>query len=249
MILLYKGTSELSMAIRRFTGSDYSHAAWQDPVTGEVIEAWTGGVQVSPGPGTLHTPGTLVYQFDIPGGWQAVTSFMRAQFGKHYDYAAIAGDVFHSDMACKDGSRWTCGALVFAAGFLANLGILTAFAGEQDVIIMDKLCHASLVDGARLSKAELRVFPHKNYEKCEELLRQYPGQRKLLVTESVFSMDGDLADLKKLIRPLFDADPDVSVNAVAKQLNRSRDRVRPLLEQVRDEARREAHVIPMERRA
>jgi len=91
-------------------------------------------------------------------------------------------------------------ALVFAAGFLANLGILTAFADEQDVIIMDKLCHASLVDGARLSKAELRVFPHKNYEKCEELLRQYPGQRKILVTESVFSMDGDLADLKALIR-------------------------------------------------
>lgn len=91
-------------------------------------------------------------------------------------------------------------ALVFAAGFLANLGILTAFAGEQDVIIMDKLCHASLVDGARLSKAELRVFPHKNYEKCGELLRQYPGQRKILVTESVFSMDGDLADLKALIR-------------------------------------------------
>jgi 8-amino-7-oxononanoate synthase len=91
-------------------------------------------------------------------------------------------------------------ALVFAAGFLANLGILTAFSGEGDVIIMDKLCHASLVDGARLSKAELRVFPHKNYEKCEELLRQYPRQRKLLVTESVFSMDGDLADLEKLIR-------------------------------------------------
>ena len=91
-------------------------------------------------------------------------------------------------------------ALVFATGFLANLGILTAFAGEGDVVIMDKLCHASLVDGARLSKAELRVFPHKNYEKCEDLLRQYPGQKKLLVTESVFSMDGDLADLKKLIQ-------------------------------------------------
>lgn len=91
-------------------------------------------------------------------------------------------------------------ALVFGSGFLANLGILTSFAGERDVIIMDKLCHASLVDGARLSKAELRVYPHKNYEKCEELLRQYPGQRKLLVTESVFSMDGDLADLTKLVQ-------------------------------------------------
>jgi 8-amino-7-oxononanoate synthase len=92
-------------------------------------------------------------------------------------------------------------ALVFATGFLANLGILTAFAGEKDVIIMDKLCHASLVDGARLSKAELRVFPHKNYKKCEELLRgAKDAQRRILVTETVFSMDGDLADLKELIR-------------------------------------------------
>jgi 8-amino-7-oxononanoate synthase len=92
-------------------------------------------------------------------------------------------------------------ALVFSSGFLANLGILTAFAGEQDVIIMDKLCHASLVDGARLSKAEFRVFPHKNYKKCEELLRGSQGaRRRILVTETVFSMDGDLADLKELIR-------------------------------------------------
>ena len=92
-------------------------------------------------------------------------------------------------------------ALVLTAGFLANLGILTAFAGEQDVIIMDKLCHASLVDGARLSKAELRVFPHKNYKKCEELLRgSQSARRRILVTETVFSMDGDLADLKELVR-------------------------------------------------
>ncbi|HNX69211.1 MAG TPA: 8-amino-7-oxononanoate synthase [Candidatus Omnitrophota bacterium] len=92
-------------------------------------------------------------------------------------------------------------ALVFATGFLANLGILTAFAGEKDVVIMDKLCHASLVDGARLAKTELRVFPHKNYKKCEEILKTHNGaRRKILVTETVFSMDGDLADLKELVR-------------------------------------------------
>ncbi|MFH0985990.1 MAG: 8-amino-7-oxononanoate synthase [Candidatus Omnitrophota bacterium] len=92
-------------------------------------------------------------------------------------------------------------ALVFATGFLANLGILTAFAGEKDVIIMDKLCHASLIDGARLSKAELRVFPHKNYKKCEEILRNSrSARRRILVTETVFSMDGDRADLKELVR-------------------------------------------------
>ena len=92
------------------------------------------------------------------------------------------------------------GALVFAAGFLANLGILTAFASKEDVVIMDKLCHASLIDGARISGAEIRVFPHKNYEKCEEILKKSTARRKLLVTENVFGMDGDRADLKKLIR-------------------------------------------------
>ena len=92
------------------------------------------------------------------------------------------------------------GALVFAAGFLANLGILTAFAGKEDIVIMDKLCHASLIDGARLSGAEMRVFPHKNYEKCEEILKKCTARRKILVTENVFGMDGDRANLKEMIR-------------------------------------------------
>jgi 8-amino-7-oxononanoate synthase len=92
------------------------------------------------------------------------------------------------------------GALVFGSGFLANLGILTSFAGKEDVVIMDKLCHASLIDGARLSGAEIRVFPHKNYERCEELLKKTTACRKLLVTENVFGMDGDRANLKELIR-------------------------------------------------
>lgn len=91
-------------------------------------------------------------------------------------------------------------ALVFGSGFLANLGLLTTFAGKDDVIIMDKLCHASLIDGARLSGAEIRVFPHKNYEKCEEILQRSKAVRKLVVTENVFGMDGDRADLDELIR-------------------------------------------------
>jgi 8-amino-7-oxononanoate synthase len=91
-------------------------------------------------------------------------------------------------------------ALVFASGFLTNLGILTTFAGKGDVVILDKLCHASLIDGARLSGAEIRVFPHKNYEKCEDILKKCTASRKLLVTENVFGMDGDRADLKELIR-------------------------------------------------
>lgn len=89
-------------------------------------------------------------------------------------------------------------ALVYSAGYLANLGVLSALAGEGDLILMDKLCHASLVDGARLSGAELRVFPHKNYSRAEEILSQSNAPRKLIVSDTVFSMDGDRADIESL---------------------------------------------------
>ena len=92
-------------------------------------------------------------------------------------------------------------ALLFTTGYLANLGILTAFARAGDLIVMDKYCHASLVDGARLSGAAVRVFPHKNYSRCREILEKSSGfRRRLLVTDTVFSMDGDLADLGELVR-------------------------------------------------
>lgn len=91
-------------------------------------------------------------------------------------------------------------ALIFTAGYLANLGVLTSLAGEGDLIVMDKLCHASLIDGARLSGAQIRVFPHKHYERCAEILEKAEGfKKKILVSDTVFSMDGDLADIPKLI--------------------------------------------------
>lgn len=91
-------------------------------------------------------------------------------------------------------------ALVFATGFMANLGALGAVAGKGDRIVLDKLCHASLIDGSRLSGAEVRVFAHRNLERARELLEGAgPAGRKLLVTDSVFSMDGDLAPLESLL--------------------------------------------------
>lgn len=91
-------------------------------------------------------------------------------------------------------------ALLFTTGYQANLGVLTSVAGEDDLIVMDKLCHASVVDGARLSGATLRVFPHLNYARCEEILKQNQDyDKRILVTDTVFSMDGDLADLRKLV--------------------------------------------------
>ncbi len=95
-------------------------------------------------------------------------------------------------------------ALLFTTGYLANLGILTALAGKKDWILMDKLCHASIIDGARLSGAQIRVYPHKNYERLEEILEGFaagdPSQKRIVVTDTVFSMDGDIADLEALVR-------------------------------------------------
>lgn len=89
-------------------------------------------------------------------------------------------------------------ALTFTSGFAVPLGILPALLGSGDTIIMDKLCHASLVDGARLSGATIRVFPHNHLGKLERLLQGAAG-RVLVVTESVFSMDGDCSPLAEII--------------------------------------------------
>lgn len=94
-------------------------------------------------------------------------------------------------------------ALLFGSGYLANLGVLSALAGEEDLIVLDKLSHASLIDGARLSGAAVRVFPHRNYARAEEILQAEKNpatRRKILVSDAVFSMDGDTADLNELAR-------------------------------------------------
>lgn len=94
-------------------------------------------------------------------------------------------------------------ALTFSTGYAAAVGTIQALVGEKDVIILDKLCHASLVDGARLSGAVLRVFPHNHLGKLESHLQwareKYPEAQILVVTESVFSMDGDRAPLAEIV--------------------------------------------------
>lgn len=89
-------------------------------------------------------------------------------------------------------------ALVFSSGFAVPLGIMPALVGPGDTILLDKLSHACLVDAARLSGATLRVFPHNHLEKLERLLASAKG-RVLVVTESVFSMDGDRAALPEIV--------------------------------------------------
>jgi 8-amino-7-oxononanoate synthase len=90
-------------------------------------------------------------------------------------------------------------ALLFPTGYMANLGVVTSLVGEGDAVIMDRLCHASLVDGARLSGARLFVYDHGQAAAAERALERASSyRRRLLVTESLFSMDGDFAPLEAL---------------------------------------------------
>ena len=89
-------------------------------------------------------------------------------------------------------------ALLFSTGYMANLGVVTALAGRHDLIVEDRLNHASLIDAARLSGATLRRYRHGNAAAAAERLADDAGRRRLLVTDGVFSMDGDLAPLREL---------------------------------------------------
>jgi 8-amino-7-oxononanoate synthase len=92
-------------------------------------------------------------------------------------------------------------ALLFSTGYQANVGVISALAEKGDLILVDKLSHASIIDGARLAGAEVRFFPHKNYDRCDEILRaESAGRKTLLISDTVFSMDGDLADFEALVR-------------------------------------------------
>ncbi len=90
--------------------------------------------------------------------------------------------------------------VVFQSGFTANAGTVSAVLGRADYIISDELNHASIIDGARLSRATIKVFRHKDIEDAEDQLRSVAGEpgHKLLITDGVFSMDGDIAPLPDL---------------------------------------------------
>jgi 8-amino-7-oxononanoate synthase len=90
-------------------------------------------------------------------------------------------------------------ALLFSTGYMANLAVLSALGGKDAELFSEELNHASLIDGARLSRATVRVYPHGDLDALEALLKASRAQNRIVVTDSVFSMDGDIAPLPQLL--------------------------------------------------
>jgi 7-keto-8-aminopelargonate synthetase-like enzyme len=120
-------------------------------------------------------------------------------FGSAASRLLGGGSVLHKELENKIAQfKNTEAALVFNSGYSANTGILPAITDDDTVILSDEFNHASIIDGCRLSKAETLVYLHKNVSHLEELLRKRDSKRKVVVTDTVFSMEGDIAPLKEI---------------------------------------------------
>ena len=90
-------------------------------------------------------------------------------------------------------------ALVFSTGFQVNLGVISALVGKDDVIIIDKMNHASIIDGCRLSYGEVKKFRHNDMADLERILKENAGRNKLIIVDGVFSMEGDIVNLPEIV--------------------------------------------------
>ncbi len=166
---------------------------------------------------------------DSPQGREIMQNGRRVLNFSSNDYLGLANDVRIKRAAAEaieqyglgtGASRLVCGsmtpheklegelalfketpsALVFSSGYMANTGIISALMGRDDIVLCDKLNHASIIDGIILSRAGLRRYPHADIGALEEILKDLgTAKRKLIVTDTVFSMDGDKAPLAEIV--------------------------------------------------
>ena len=145
--------------------------------------------------GLAFHPAVASAMAEAASRWGAGSTASRLVCGTTGEHAALEAELAEA--------KATRAALVFPSGVAAATGTIPAIVGRGDVVILDKLAHACLIDAAHASGAKMRVFPHNDLGKLESHLlwarRTHPGGRILVVTESVFSMDGDIAPLTGIV--------------------------------------------------
>lgn len=143
-----------------------------------------------------------------PKSKEAAVSALREYGTGACSSRLISGNMeIHEELEKKTAKFKGCqSAIVFSTGYMANIGVITSLAMEGDLILSDELNHASIIDGCRLSGAEIKVYPHKNVEKLKEILSQGKAssskgryKRRLIITDGVFSMDGDITPLPEIL--------------------------------------------------
>lgn len=120
-------------------------------------------------------------------------------FGSGASRLLSGGTELHGELEKKIAKfKGTEAALVFNSGYTANISAIPAIAGEGDVIFSDELNHASIIDGCRLSRAKKAIYRHRDVGHLSELIKKEKGKRKIVITDAVFSMDGDIAPLNEI---------------------------------------------------
>ena len=142
--------------------------------------------------GLTHHPAVVAAARDAIERYGTGAGASRLVTGSHPPYSELESLLAEVKAAER--------AIVFNSGYMANVGTIPALVGERDLIVADRLCHACMWDGARLSGARVLRFDHNDLDHCSQLLTEHRGSsgRCLILTESVFSMDGDLGPVQEL---------------------------------------------------
>lgn len=131
----------------------------------------------------------------------AIDAINRYGWGAGASRLVSGSMTLHQELEKKIAEfKGTEAALLFPTGYMANIGAICALVSREDIVIGDKLNHASIIDGCRQSSAKFRVYPHKDLNQLESLLQRSSSyRRRLVVTDSLFSMDGDIAPLQEIV--------------------------------------------------